>query len=139
MILDEGSYGVGVLSSCFALKSSNTLKNYSEWLCGRGLADWLPLVEQHVWRYLQYLRVSVAPPNKGCSFVEAVRFGHLVLHINGSRGILCPQNCSHASDLELGSQQIPWPHLKSCACIVAIKPRQSPPSASHDLLKVKME
>ena len=28
----------------------------------------------------------------------------------------CPHDCSHASDL--GSQQIPWQHLKPCACMV---------------------
>ena len=113
----EDSYGMEVLSACFVLKSPNkllkryySLKSYSDWLCGRGFADWLPLVEQHVWRYLQYLRESAAPPTKRSSFVEAVRFGHFPL--DGSEGMLsslrsgdCPHNCSHASDL--GSQQIP--------------------------------
>ena len=50
--------------------------------------DSLTLVEQHVWRYLQYLRESAAPPTKRSSLVEAVRFGHFALRIEGSEGIL---------------------------------------------------
>ena len=108
------SYGKEVLSACFALKSPNTLlkryyslKSFSDWMCERGHGDWLPFSESCVWRYLQFLRVSSAPPTKGSSFVEAVRFGHFVLRIDGAEEVLSSLRVRGLS-AQLFANKRPW-------------------------------
>ena len=108
------AYGKEVLSACFALKSPNTLlkryyslKSFSDWMCERGHGDWLPLSEAFVWRYLQFLRVSAAPPTKGGSFVEAVRFGHFILRLEGADEVLASLRVRGLS-AKLFAQKRPW-------------------------------
>lgn len=89
------SYGLDILDACVALRSPNTLlkrlyslKSFAEWTVSEGLGPWLPLSERVVWKYAQFLRQSGAAATKATSLLEAIRFGHFLLRLDGADLVL---------------------------------------------------
>ena len=92
---DPIKYCCELLDAVFGLKSPNTLlkrlygiKAYSSWLLEMGMGNWLPFTEYAAWQYLCHLKESEAPPTRGTSFLEAVRFCHFVVNVEGAMQVL---------------------------------------------------
>lgn len=102
------------LDACFAVRSPNTiLKRYyairafQEWLKSDGPHDWLPFSEPAAWAYIRDLQWTGKPPTRASSFLEAVRFCHFVLSVEGALRVLeSPRIRGLASKL-LASKK-PW-------------------------------
>eukprot|EP00435_Cladocopium_sp_Y103_P011851 s5736_g3.t1 len=89
------AYGKDVLGACFGVKSPNTLlkryyaiKMFDSWSLRQGLGPWIPVSEANVWLYLQHLRATQAAATRATSVIEALRFSHFVLQIDGTDAVL---------------------------------------------------
>lgn len=87
--------GQDIVDACFALKSPNTLlkryyalKTFIGWTIQQDAGCWLPIKENVVWSYLRFLRSSGAAATKASSLLEAIRFGHFVLRLDGASEVL---------------------------------------------------
>ena len=85
------SYMGEMLDACFGIKSPNTLlkrfhsiKMFNHWIYHESAEFWLPLSEQKVWKYLLHLKKSNGAPTRATSFLEAVRFVHFILGVEGA-------------------------------------------------------
>ena len=92
---DPHSYMCQTLDAVFGLKAPNTLmkrlygiKAYSDWVVANGYGKWLPFTEYVAWHYLCYLKDGGSSATRGTSFVEAVRFCHFVLGVEGASLVL---------------------------------------------------
>ena len=76
-ILGTGSPGT-------VIKRVNSLLHFYRWACVEDVGDFLPFKEEIVWAYVRHLHTSNAAPTKATSFVQALRFSHYVLGVDGA-------------------------------------------------------
>ena len=93
-VADMDAYAQEVLSAVFSNKSPATLlkrvgalEAYVKWGADNLFAGVLPLREVHGWQYLSHLSMSQAAPTKSSTFLEACRFCHHLLGVEGAKDV----------------------------------------------------
>ena len=75
---------LGTRSPGTVFKRINALLHFYRWHVVHSDQDFLPLNEEAAWEYVRYLHLSAAAPTKATSFVQALRFVHFILHVDGA-------------------------------------------------------
>ena len=84
-MLDIVGAAMGVKSPSTVLSRSNSMLAFMRWhTLELSNNELFPLREEAAWQYLSYLKSSGASASKATSFVQACRFCHYVLGVEGS-------------------------------------------------------
>ena len=110
--LDE--YAAEILEATFAVKAPGTLRKrmyaiqgFSDWCIEHGLGSWQPVVEKHAWMYVRSLQTDGAAATKGASFLEALRFCHYLLGVQGADDVVQSLRV-HGVAMQMRACKQPW-------------------------------
>ena len=92
---------LGTRSPGTVIKRVNALLHFYRWFWTQFELEFLPMCENVAWEYIQHLRTSNAAPTKATSFVQALRFGHYILQIDGAEGCINSRRIIGSAELQL--------------------------------------
>ena len=95
---------LGTRSPGTVIKRVNSLLHFYRWHCVGSSEDILPLKEESVWSYVRHLQLSKAAPSKAMAFVQALRFSHYVLQVDGSEACISSRRLVGSAELQLATK-----------------------------------
>ena len=92
---------LGTRSPGTVIKRINALLHFYRWHVVNSDQDFLPLNEAAAWEYVRHLQLSGAAPTKAMSFVQALRFSHFILHVDGAESCFLSRRLSGSAELQM--------------------------------------
>ena len=87
------------------IKRVNSLLHFYRWACVEDVGDFLPFKEEIIWAYVRHLHTSNAAPTKATSFVQALRFSHYVLGVDGANLCITSRRVVGSAELQLATKE----------------------------------
>lgn len=105
-MLDIVRAAMGVKSPSTVLSRSNSMLAYMRWhTIALPNDDVIPLKESAAWQYVSFLRTTGAPASKATSFVQACRFSHFVLGVEGALNVVSSRRVCGLADIQLSGKR----------------------------------
>jgi len=67
--------------------------------------DVIPVKENAAWQYVSFLRTTGAPASKASSFVQACRFSHFALGVEGALNVVSSRRVCGLADIQLSGKR----------------------------------
>lgn len=96
---------LGTRSPGTVIKRVNSLLHFYRWACVEDVGDFLPFKEEIIWAYVRHLHTSNAAPTKATSFVQALRFSHYVLGVDGANLCITSRRVVGSAELQLATKE----------------------------------
>ena len=105
-MLDIVRAAMGVKSPSTVLSRANSMLAFMRWhTLGPPNDDMLPLREEAAWQYVSHLKESGASASKATSFVQACRFCHYVLGVEGALQVVSSRRVCGLADIQLSGKR----------------------------------
>lgn len=97
---------MGVKSPNTVLSRANAMLAYMRWHSLEFTSEpFLPMSEEHAWRYISHLGNIHAPPSRATSFVQACRFAHHILGFRGASDVVSSRRITGLSEIQLADKE----------------------------------
>ena len=105
-MLDIVRAAMGVKSPSTVLSRANSMLAFMRWhTLGPPNDEMLPLKEEAAWQYVSHLKESNASASKASSFVQACRFCHYVLGVEGALQVVSSRRVCGLADIQLSGKR----------------------------------
>ena len=105
-MLDIVRAAMGVKSPSTVLSRANSMLAFMRWhTLGPPNDEMLPLKEEAAWQYVSHLKESSASASKASSFVQACRFCHYVLGVEGALQVVSSRRVCGLADIQLSGKR----------------------------------
>ena len=105
-MLDIVRAAMGVKSPSTVLSRANSMLAFIRWhTLGPPNDEMLPLKEEAAWQYVSHLKESGASASKATSFVQACRFCHYVLRVEGALQVVSSRRVCGLADIQLSGKR----------------------------------
>ena len=105
-MLDIVRAAMGVKSPSTVLSRANSMLAFMRWhTLGPPNDEMLPLKEEAAWQYVSHLKESQASASKATSFVQACRFCHYVLGVEGALQVVSSRRVCGLADIQLSGKR----------------------------------
>ena len=105
-MLDIVRAAMGVKSPSTVLSRANSILAFMRWhTLGPPNDNMLPLREEAAWQYVSHLKESGASASKATSFVQACRFCHYVLGVEGALQVVSGRRVCGLADIQLSGKR----------------------------------
>ena len=105
-MLDIVRAAMGVKSPSTVLSRANSMLAFMRWhTLGPANDEMLPLKEEAAWQYVSHLKESQASASKASSFVQACRFCHYVLGVEGALQVVSSRRVCRLADIQLSGER----------------------------------
>ena len=105
-MLDSVTAAMGVKSPSTVLSCANSMLAFIRWrTLDFSNEELLPLREEAAWQYVSFLKASGPSASKATSFVQACRFCHYVLGVEGSLQVVSSRRVCGLADVQLSGKR----------------------------------
>ena len=102
----RAAMGVKSPSTSTVLSRANSMFAFMQWhTLGPSNDEMLPLREEAAWQYVSHLKESQASPSRATSFVQACRFCHYVLGVEGALQVVSSRRVCGLADIQLSGKR----------------------------------